>query len=206
MKFYLSSFKIGNNIQALHKLLPSNKKVAYIPNAVDFEKYNNPYDTVEQSGEVLINELKLDLEILDLKQYFRNKEKLELKLEEFGMIWIRGGNTFVLRQAMKLSGFDNIIKKFYKEKRDILYGGYSAGACVLARKLNGLQFVDDIDLFPYLEMNEIIWEGLNFINYTIVPHYKSDHPESKKMDKVINYLIENKILFKALKDGEVITF
>jgi len=38
----------------------------------------------------------------------------------------------------------------------------------------------------------------------IVPHYRSSHFESEEMEKVVQYMIENKVLFIALKDGEVI--
>ena len=38
----------------------------------------------------------------------------------------------------------------------------------------------------------------------ILPHYKSDHQESKDIDKEVECYIQNKILFKVLKDGEVI--
>jgi dipeptidase E len=50
----------------------------------------------------------------------------------------------------------------------------------------------------------VIWEGLGIIDYVIVPHYKSDHPESEIMEEVVEYLIENKIPYKTLRDGEVI--
>jgi len=36
--------------------------------------------------------------------------------------------------------------------------------------------------------------------YHISPHYDSDHEESKATDKEIKYCIDNKILFKALRD------
>ena len=37
MKFYLSSYKLGNEIAKLKELIPAeNKKVAYISNALDF--------------------------------------------------------------------------------------------------------------------------------------------------------------------------
>ncbi len=38
MKFYLSSFKIGNNPSKLSELLPSDTKAVYISNALDFAK------------------------------------------------------------------------------------------------------------------------------------------------------------------------
>ena len=36
MKYYLSSYKIGNEIEKLKDLIPSNKRTAYISNALDF--------------------------------------------------------------------------------------------------------------------------------------------------------------------------
>ena len=50
----------------------------------------------------------------------------------------------------------------------------------------------------------MIWEGLGIIDYVIVPHYKSVHLESEIMEEVVEYLIENKIPYKTLRDGEVI--
>jgi dipeptidase E len=44
------------------------------------------------------------VDILDLKKYFHNPEGLKENLNQFDVIWVRGGNTFVLAQAMKLSG------------------------------------------------------------------------------------------------------
>ena len=35
MKFYLSSYRLGNEIQKLKKLLPKNKRVALVTNAAD---------------------------------------------------------------------------------------------------------------------------------------------------------------------------
>ena len=109
----------------------------------------------------------------------------------------------MLRQAMKLSGFDNILKNLVK-KNNILYGGYSAGVCVLAPTLKGMDIIDNPAVKPYGNQSEVIWDGLGILNYSIIPHYKSDHPESENAEKVVKYMIENKILFKALKDGEVI--
>lgn len=34
------------------------------------------------------------------------EESLEAKLKEFGLVWAVGGNTFLLRRAMRQSGFD----------------------------------------------------------------------------------------------------
>ena len=58
-----------------------------------------------------------------------------------------GGNTFTLRLAMKYSGFDNYLIEISNNDK-YLYAGYSAGICVLAPKLNGLDLVDE-PINPY---------------------------------------------------------
>lgn len=204
MKFYLSSYKLGNEINKLKQLIPKeNKKTAYISNALDFSDDLERRKKSEQADIEQLEGLGLDVEIVDLCNYFSKQNELAEKIAGFGVIWVRGGNLFVLRQAMKLSGLDNILKELVK-KDNVLYGGYSAGVCVLAPSLRGIDLMDDLDAIPYGDQSKIIWEGLGIINYSIVPHYKSDHPESKDADKAVEYMIENKILFKALKDGEVI--
>lgn len=202
MKFYLSSYKIGKEVDKLKKLIPENKKTAYISNALDFSNDLNRRKQSELDDIEQLSNLGLNVEILDLRKYFNKQEDLEKKILEFGVIWVRGGNCFVLRQAMKLSGFDNILKNSLK--RNILYGGFSAGICILAPTLYGTELIDDVTAKPYGNQQEIIWDGLNILNYSIVPHYHSDHSETEDVNKTIEYMIENKILFKALKDGEVI--
>ncbi len=204
MKFYLSSYKIGNETDILKTLIPkNNKKTAYISNALDFSDDLERRKKSEQSDIDDLRKLDLEVEIVDLRNYFGKKKELEIKINQFGVIWVRGGNTFVLRQAMKISGFDEILKKIINNEQ-VLYGGYSAGVCVLGPSLKGLELVDFPDIKPYKNQNETIWDGLNILNYSVVPHYKSNHPESEKMNLVVEYMIENKILFKVLKDGEVI--
>lgn len=204
MKFYLSSYKVGNETDKLKTLIPANnKKTAYISNALDF---SNDAERRKQSEQSDIEQLKpfgLDVELFDLRDYFGKKTELEKKIAEFGVIWVRGGNCFVLRQAMKLSRLDDILKDLLK-KEDILYGGYSAGVCVLAPTLKGMELVDDPNVKPYDSQKETIWDGIGILDYTIVPHYKSDHPESRKVDETVEYMEKNKIPFKPLKDGEVI--
>ncbi len=203
MKFYLSSYKLGTEIGKLKLMLPDNKKTAYISNALDFSNDPERRKQSEESDIEQLKQLGLKPEPLDLRDYFGKKEELKNKLNEFGIIWVRGGNCFVLRRAMKLSGLDSILKDLAGQNINILYGGYSAGTCILGQTLEGLNFVDDPDVNPY-DNKEPIWDGIGILDYTIVPHYKSDHPESKKIDEALEHMGKNKIPFKALRDGEVI--
>lgn len=205
MKFYLSSYKIGNEEQKLMELTKSgNKRVAYINNALDFATDIARKNTSDATDVEDLQRLGFTVDILDLKTYFHNQKGLEEKLEAYDVIWVRGGNTFVLAQAMKLSGFDEIIKKYVEDKRDILYGGYSAGICILGPTLKGIHLADEPEQKPYGAEHQTIWDGLHILEYAIAPHYKSDHPESADIDKSIVYMMTNKIPFIALKDGEVL--
>lgn len=203
MKFYLSSYKFGNEIDVLKALIPNNKKTAFISNALDFSSDLERRKKSEQSDIDDLIGVGLDVELVDLRDYFDHQDDLEEKLSEFGVIWVRGGNVFVLREAMKRSGFDVILKRL-AQKEGVLYGGYSAGVCVLAPTLRGIELVDDPNVKPYGNNTETIFEGLNIIDYSVVPHYQSNHPESEKMETVVEYMKKNEIPFKTLKDGEVI--
>jgi len=204
MKFYLSSFKLGNKSKELIRLMSDNKKIGYIPNACDYTNVDiNRRNKVNTSDMAELSNLGLDVELLDLKIYFGKINKLRNKISSLGGVFVRGGNTFILRQAMKLSGFDIIFQGLLK-RDDFVYSGYSAGICVLAPTFKTLQIVDDPTDKPYKELQETIWEGLGYLDYIIFPHYKSDHPESADIDKEVEFAKKNNIPFKTLRDGEVI--
>lgn len=200
MKFYLSSYKLGKETEKL-KELANGKKIGFIPNSLDYVEPEARQESNEKNMKEL-SDLGIDIEMLDLKNYFGKKEKLEKSIDKLGGVWVRGGNTFVLRQAMKLSGFDDIIKNI--DRKDFLYGGYSAGICILAPNLKALQQVDKPNIMPYEKSKEIIWNGLGILNYLILPHYKSNHPESAYIDKEVELCKKKNIPFKTLRDGEVI--
>lgn len=201
MKFYLSSYKLGKDTEKLKSMVSKDKKIGFVPNSLD---YVEPEARKESNDKNIkdLTDIGLKVEMLDLQEYFGKKEELAKKISELGGIWVRGGNVFILRKAMKLSGLDEILTGMKRE--DFFYGGYSAGGCILSPDFRGwLELFDDPNAIPY-EDKELIWEGLNLIDYAFVPHYDSDHHESEDVEKVIQYCIDNKILFKALRDGEVI--
>lgn len=199
MTFYLSSFRVGNQAARL-KTLTSGKTIGFIPNALDHvDAEARAVSNAKAMQEVL--DLGIDMELVDLQSYFDNMAELEVRMATLGGVWVRGGNAFVLRQAMRLSGFDTLITQLVKA--DFLYGGYSAGVCVLAPRLDGLQHVDDPTMMPYPH-SRVIWDGLGILDYLILPHYKSDHPESADIDIEVEYCKREGIPFRTLKDGEVI--
>jgi dipeptidase E len=201
MKLYLSSYQLGNEPEKLVALIGENKRVAVICNAIDSLDGTEREVRVERELSAL-KSLGLQPEELDLRHYFGKLEAIEKKLSEFGTLWIRGGNVFILRKAMALSGFDGVIRRLLD--KGIVYAGYSAASCVAGPTLHGIELCDDINLVPEKYPQETIWEGLHLIDFTVAPHYKSNHPESPLIDKVVDYFEQNRIPYKTLRDGEAI--
>ena len=63
--------------------------------------------------------------------YFGDGAGLSRRLGQFDLVWVMGGNAFVLRRAMKQSRFDSIIEDMLARDA-IIYGGDGAGAAVAA--------------------------------------------------------------------------
>lgn len=142
-------------------------------------------------------------EILDLRNYFGSSKHLRERLLNCTVFYVLGGNVFILRTAMKLSGFDEFLKEI-SISPNYLYSGFSAGICVLAKDLHGIHLVDDEKQDPY-NYGSVIWDGVGLIDYMPVSHYDTpEHPESHLMYDVVKYLDENNLPYKTLRDGDVI--
>ena len=199
MRFYLSSHGVGADAARLAEMA-AGRTLGFVPNALDFiapelaaESHNRALDPLRDMG--------IPIETLDLRDYFDDHRGLRRRLADLGGLWLRGGNTFVLREAMRRSGFDQAIAGI--EDPGFLWAGYSAGICVLAPSLKGLQQVDDPSLRPYGE-GDPIFEGLGLLDYLILPHYRSDHFESPKIELEVAFCEEQGIPYRTLRDGEVI--
>ena len=46
----------------------------------------------------------------------------------------------------------------------------------------------------------------NLIDFAFMPHFQSNHPESEKIDKEIEYCKVNGVSYKQVKDGDVLVF
>jgi len=114
-----------------------------------------------------------------------------------------GGNVFLLRRAMEQSSFDKLIIDMLKDN-SIVYGGFSAGSCVTGKTLHGIELVDNPNDVTEGYNSEIIWDGLGLIDFSIVPHYKSDHKESTEVEKVVDYYNAHNMPYKTLSDGDAI--
>ncbi|MEO6536491.1 MAG: Type 1 glutamine amidotransferase-like domain-containing protein [Candidatus Paceibacterota bacterium] len=203
MRLYLSSYKLGNQPNRLVQLFGKGARVAVIYNACDFSEdpiVRGKYLEVQLQ---MLRDVGFEPTEIDLREYFGGKNDLNGTLRKFHAIWVPGGNVFILRRAMKQSGFDQVIKELLS--KDVLaYGGFSAGACVTTPTLKGIDIMDHPDVIPKGYESEIVWDGLNLVDYSIVPHFDSDHPEVELAGKAVEYFKKNNLPHHVLRDGEVI--
>ena len=204
MKLYLSSYKLGQKTEVLEDWLKDHdSKIGLIINARDIFPDGERKESRIKSDTKELENLGFDVKIVDLKNYFGKKKKLEELLTTIHSFYVIGGNVFTLRRAMKLSGFDEVLKK-HREDDEFLYIGSSSGTCVLCKDLQAITVMDDPDIDPYHSNISAIYEGIGFIEETIIPHFESNHKETVLASKAVEYCRQNNLTYQTLHDGEVI--
>ena len=201
MILYLSSQKFGDNYDFLKEWInKNNNKILLIFNALDAKEKDKITNVVKEDIK-LLEQIGFEVKVVDLKEYFDKYEELKQLCKNFNTLCVIGGNVFVLRAAMKYSSFDRFLKEISNDD-NYLYMGYSAGSCVLSKKLDILKAVDEpIDFY---DKGEIIYDGIGLIKYTFIPHYKSNYHKAYLIDEIVNTCEKDKIEYKAFCDGEVI--
>lgn len=204
MRLYLSSERLGERAGALLAMV-NGPRVAVIANGYDYcsamarDLYRaEVYDPMAE-----FKALGLEATELDLRAHFGDAGSLRPRLADYDLVWVMGGNSFVLRRAMHLSGFDRIIRDRL-EADTITYGGYAAGAIVAGPTLHGMELMDDPWELPDGYDEPLIWDGLGLTPFVIVPHYRSRHPEAASAEKVVSYMRARRTRYRTLSDGEVI--
>jgi dipeptidase E len=201
MRMYLSSFKLGNRPEALQELVGGNRRAAIIMNALDNFPEQRAQWLRAQNG--ALTDLGFSVSELDLRAYFGRENDLRGFASNVNTIWINGGNAFILRRAMKQSGFDAFIRDALARDTHI-YAGFSAAVVICYQSMAGLELTDDPNDAPKGYDRKIVWEGLDLLPYAIVVHYKSDHPESSSTNREIEFYQANGIPYRALRDGQAL--
>lgn len=205
MRLYLSSYRSEETAGHLLHLAGGPCRAVVISNAVDMipmaerqayaRKIHDPVVELRGAG--------LDAAELDLRDYFGNPAALERDLAQVGLVWAVGGNAFLLRRALRQSGLDAILARRLADDT-LTYGGWSAGACVAGSTLRGLHLMDAPELVTPGYDREVIWDGMGLVDFAIVPHFASDHPEAQAADRAAAYLTTNAIPHRTLRDGQAI--
>ena len=204
MRLYLSSERLGERAGALLAML-NGSRVAVIANGYDGSSAmaRDIYRTEVYDPMAEFQALGLEPSEVDLRAHFGDAPSLRQRLKSYDLVWVMGGNSFVLRRAMKQSGFDNVVRDLL-DINAIAYGGYAAGAVVAGPNLRGLELMDDPFELPEGYDEPLVWSGLGLTPFAIVPHYRSRHPEAASAEKVVSYMRARRTRYRALSDGEVI--
>lgn len=204
MRLYLSSYQMGDHPEHLAALVGGNGRPAVvIANALDEAPADVRRGGVERELAAL-TDLGFDAIELDLRDYFGQEERLRRDLAGVALAWLRGGNVFMLRFALFRSAGDVVFRHLLAAD-ELVYGGYSAGACVLSSTLRGLEVVDDAGAVMRIYGSEPVWDGLALLKEAFLPHYRSPgHPETAAIDLVAARYQAEGIGYRPLRDGQVL--
>lgn len=203
MRLYLSSLDTGHHADRLVELVGRARRVAVIANAMDVAAPRVRRRVVAREIGAM-SSLGFDPHEVDLREFFGAPTRLRRELRPCDAVWIPGGNVFVLRRALQISGADRVLRDLL-ERDEIVYSGYSAGPCVLAPSLRGFERVDDPDDATRAYGVLPSWEGMGVVDFAFVPHYDSPgNPETERINDVIASLEESALPYRALRDGEVL--
>ena len=202
MKLFLSSYRFGGHADAFVALTGRPAELAVIANASDAWPAAARASSIRSEFGPL-RDLGYRPAELDLREYAGKPVEFERALEGFGAVWVRGGNTFVLRAQLARSGADEILSERVRNG-SIVYGGYSAGACVAAPSLIGVEDADDPGEVRTATGTDAVWTGLGLVDFSIVPHLDSVLDEHSSSRATLQRLRADKIACHGLTDKQAI--
>ncbi|MBH0777400.1 Type 1 glutamine amidotransferase-like domain-containing protein [Nocardia bovistercoris] len=201
MRLFLASYRFGAHRDRLAALVGAPGRVAVIPNACD--AWPAAWSSAVTSDVRPLRALGYRPEILDLREFIDRPTELENRMREFPMLWVRGGNTFVLRAQFARSGADLVLPRLLAEDA-LVYAGYSAGACLLTPDLHGLETSDDPgEVAPTCGIAPR-WDGLGLVDRRIVPHLDSPTDPDGFGNRLAAEFTANGVPHWALTDDQVV--
>lgn len=203
MRLFLASYRAGNYIDELLALMGEETDIAVIHNAKDASTTSERANSVNDFKDFL-KEHELKPHEIDLRRYFDDPERLTADLQKFKVVWVAGGNTFVLRRAMLQSGVDELLRELVGNDT-LLYIGESAGAIMATPGLQGAEFEDDPYVTPegYEDVDDDadLWQGLGLIEYWLVPHYESG---LEGVERMVDVLEDEGLPYKTLANSQAL--
>lgn len=170
MRLFLASYRFGAHRDRFLSLTDGPGRIAVIANAADSWPAAARASAVTSEFTLLRSAGFLPVEV-DLREL--EPSTCGEVLEAFPAVWVRGGNTFVLRRRMASSGADEALVRLL-ERDALAYGGYSAGACVMGPTLRGVEYADPPEEVRPTTGEDVLWDGLGVIEEILVPHWESD--------------------------------
>lgn len=202
MKMFLASYRFGDHVEKFLALTGTPGRVAVIAAAAD----GWPSAARQSAVTTELRDLRalgFDPHELDLRSFVGRPEQLAIELDRYDTVWVRGGNTFVLRAQLSRSGADSAIARRVREGT-LTYGGYSAGACVVSTTLRGVEAADDPDEVLPATGTEVVWNGLGLIDFAVVPHFGSILDDNGSGPKMVSQYERENIPYRTLTDEQAV--
>lgn len=171
MRLYLASHNLGPYTNELLELVGEGRKALFIENARDYypdEKRTNDL----QEKLAMLSELGFEVEELNLRDYFGEPDKLRNFIDSYrpDLIYVSGGNVFLLATAYHLSGFDEILREDLANNKYV-YGGFSAGTMVICKTIRFYGYDHLVpERVPEIYGVNAVLDGVGLVDYQLVPH------------------------------------
>lgn len=203
MKLFLASYRFGDHHTRFAELVGPGARIAVIAAAADAWPPAARASAVT-SELAPLRRAGYDAEELDVRDYSHSPDAVEQALRTFDCVWVRGGNTFVLRAQLARTRADGVLERLVRHG-ELVYAGYSAGAAVATPTLAGLDVTDDpSNVLPTCGI-EPVWAGLAFVDFAIVPHGGDSALEDPAATaRTIAILAKEQIPFRVLSDQQVV--
>lgn len=151
-----------------------------------------------------MKDLGFNIEEFDIEGKTESEVFNFLKIKD--IIFVEGGNTFYLLDAMRKCNFEKVIRKLLKE--GIVYIGVSAGSIVAGKTIKTAEWKNaDKNINGMKDL-----KGLNLVPYDIFVHYAPEHaevinqemPNPKKRAKNLRILTDQQALIVQGKETALI--
>lgn len=165
MELYLTSsiYAVAHDIAS--RVNMKNNKLVFIMTAAEKERGDKSWEARDRRALVMAG-----FNVTDYTITGKNRRQLETDLSKFKFIYLSGGNTgYLLGQSQK-GGFASLIKELILKKNKI-YIGTSAGSIIAGPRLPDY-FSDEYKRLK----NQNCY---NFVNFTVLPHWGSEHFKKK---------------------------
>lgn len=200
MRLYLSSYQFGDHPELLSALVSGNRRGWVIMNALDGLDEDRRQKDARRHIAALAT-LGMTAQDFDLREQDRTSITASFGAPDF--VWVVGGNVFTLRAALARTGLDDLLIQGLAADA-FVYAGFSAGACVLAPSLSGLERCDPVEDCA-ATYGEVRFDGLGVLDRPFVPHLSSPgHPETEVLGEVAAAYDSEHQPYWALRDGEAL--
>ena len=188
MRVYLSSYRLGRRANTLRR---RGGHALIVMNALDeFDQRSISWDREADD----LAELGYSSEELDLRDYWgENAAALPSTLSRADLIWVVGGNAFVLARAATQAGLTDALAV----NQQLTYAGYSAGACLTSIDLRGIELMDDAETLPAGYWPDMPLKTLGLTDTRVIPHAGSEDARAAAAN-----LEGRQLSFVELRDGD----